>query len=101
MKHPYSIMAFLYAIFALEMLESLKALPVMLSPRYAPPNRIPLCGEWHSDVPMCQFSRVRTREGQSEIYNVCQFLWYKHTYRRFQATQKTLLNMELGRDVHN
>ena len=100
MKHPYSIKAFLYAIFALEMLESVKLLPVMLSPRYAPPNCIPHCGEWHSDVLVCQFSRVRTREGESEIY-VCQFLWYKHTYSRFQATKKTLLNRQLGRDVQN
>ena len=100
MKHPCSIRAFLYAVFALEMLESVKLLPVMLSPQYAPLICLPRCGEWHSDVLVCQLSRVRTRDEGSEIC-VCQFLWYKHTYSRFQATKKTLLNRELGRDVQN
>lgn len=96
MNHFHSIKAFLCAIFALE--NYLKHKDVTNN------GEAPYVGEWHTGVLVNQFFRVRTREREPEMYivSVCQFLWCKHSHHsRFQATNKTSLNLELGREMQN
>lgn len=48
----------------------------MLKPHTPLPVAFP-AGEGHSDGLVNQSSRVRTREGESGIYSICQFLCCK------------------------